>query len=1036
MATHLKILSAQDIFDFDNPPEFTGEERKRFFALPDWARELVEKLQTPTNKIGFTLQFGYFKAVNKFFVARKFYTQDIEFVTRKLQCSSEEIDFEKYTDATFLRHQEIILENLGFQKFNENAEVLLKKEALSLCANQTKLRLIFMALGDFLRMKKFEIPSYNTFAEIITDAFRQFEKDLLSLLEQHLTTSEKELLDSLLEISDEYLIPEKQDLKLKRHKITLLKRSYQSTKTSLVQENIDDLEYLQTLFEQLKPIINHLGLSSENIQYYAKVLIKSQVFQISRRDDNKYLLLIAFVIHQYYTLNDVLVDIMIRTVQTTKNTILREHKENTYEARHTNYNIINNIAPTLKKSLSAWQEIKSTWDDEKLAEEAKIQAIKNLLPQLQIEDYARIQKQLVLLEKESARIINDDDSLDLWETKAVKLQNRVAAIIKHLVFNRTTSAGKIFAAMEYYQKTGGEIKAAAPVDFLDLVKQPQLVTEHGKFRSSLYKALLFKEIAEAIKSGALNLSYSYKYRAFEDYLIPQDIWNTQKTEMLARAGLTEFIDFQTVAANLNQILSPQYQATNENINTGKNKFVQINPDGNLIVSTPKTEDHEITDPISTLFPQNRFIPLFEVLTTVNKSTNFMDNFEHWQIKYNREKPPEKTFFAGIMGYGCNLGIRKIAKISNNINTNELETTVNWYFAEDNLIRANDTILKFMDQLQLPKVFQKNEDITHTSSDGQKFNIGVDSLNANYFYKYHGKDKGVSVYSFLDDKHRLPYSIVISSADRESAFVIDGLMHNEVVKSDIHSTDTHGYSEMIFGVTHLLGISYAPRIKNFKKQRLYSFDNPASYKDRGYKIFPDGKINSELIADNWDNILRLIATIKLKETTASQLFRRLSSYSQQHPLYRAIKEFGKIPKSIFLLKYIDDVELRQDIEKQLNKHENSNKFAKAVFHGNNQEFQQETKEEQLIAEGCKRLIQNAIICWNYLYLSQLLCNTKTEEEKSNLVQTIKNGSVIAWQHINLQGEYDFSEEILKNSLEFKLPELLELSIPIITLKKVA
>jgi TnpA family transposase len=53
-------------------------------------------------------------------------------------------------------------------------------------------------------------------------------------------------------------------------------------------------------------------------------------------------------------------------------------------------------------------------------------------------------------------------------------------------------------------------------------------------------------------------------------------------------------------------------------------------------------------------------------------------------------------------------------------------------------------------------------------------------------------------------------------------VIDGLMHNEVVKSDIHSTDTHGYSEIIFGATHLLGFSYAPRIKNLKRQRLYTF----------------------------------------------------------------------------------------------------------------------------------------------------------------------------------------------------------------------
>jgi TnpA family transposase len=75
--------------------------------------------------------------------------------------------------------------------------------------------------------------------------------------------------------------------------------------------------------------------------------------------------------------------------------------------------------------------------------------------------------------------------------------------------------------------------------------------------------------------------------------------------------------------------------------------------------------------------------------------------------------------------------------------------------------------------------------------------------------YFGQHKGVSVYSFIDERHFLFHSTVISSAEREAAYVIDGLLHNEVVKSDIHSTDTHGYGEIIFGATFLLGFSFAP-----------------------------------------------------------------------------------------------------------------------------------------------------------------------------------------------------------------------------------
>ena len=92
-------------------------------------------------------------------------------------------------------------------------------------------------------------------------------------------------------------------------------------------------------------------------------------------------------------------------------------------------------------------------------------------------------------------------------------------------------------------------------------------------------------------------------------------------------------------------------------------------------------------------------------------------------------------------------------------------------------------------------------------------------------------------------------------------------------------------------------------------------------------------------------------------------KRLNSYSKQHPLYRALKEFGRMPKSLFILKYVDDKTFRQSIEKQLNKVEGSNKFSKAVSFGHNHEFGQSEKEDQEIAESCRRLIKN-VICLLY------------------------------------------------------------------------
>jgi len=165
---------------------------------------------------------------------------------------------------------------------------------------------------------------------------------------------------------------------------------------------------------------------------------------------------------------------------------------------------------------------------------------------------------------------------------------------------------------------------------------------------------------------------------------------------------------------------------------------------------------------------------------------------------------------------------------------------------------------------------------------------------------------------------------------------------------------------------------------------------------------------------------------LKEATASQLFRRLNSYSKHHPLYQALKEFGKIPKSDFILRFIDDVELRQAIEKQLNKGENANQFSKAISFGNHPDFLYGEKIEQEIAEGCRRLIKNAIICWNYLYLSQKIGQEQDGQRRQELLTAVQQGSVVSWHHVNLHGEYDFSDEKMQDSVGLHTPLELVLS----------
>src|SRR5262249_8601741 len=265
-------------------------------------------------------------------------------------------------------------------------------------------------------------------------------------------------------------------------------------------------------------------------------------------------------------------------------------------------------------------------------------------------------------------------------------------------------------------------------------------------------------------------------------------------------------------------------------------------------------------------------------------TQFVDELQHPQQRYHHGKPSEAAIYAGVIGIGCAIGLRRMMRISRGISEAELEHTVNWHFTLDGLNPPSDRLLRLLGRLAVPTLTRRLPDQLHTSSDGQKFEVRVDSLNANYSFKYFGKEQGVAAYTFRDERDLLWYSTVFSAAERESAYVIDGLMHNEVVKSDIHSTDAFGFSELVFAVSHLLGFSYAPRFKNLQRQRLYIFKSRKRLDRSTWKIKPAGYADDEIVIQQWDEILRMIATIKLKEVTASDLFRRLNSYSKQHALY--------------------------------------------------------------------------------------------------------------------------------------------------------
>ncbi len=1013
----LAILSTPEQRRFDSPTKFNVHGRLLYFSLNKAELDLVKALHKPTNKVGFTLQLGYFKAYGKFFGVEQFHQKDIEYVTKILNFSKEDIHLSSYKKKIPTDHRKQILTLLGWQPFNQTQQQKTIDHLQWLIQKQLSPKHVLLSAIEFFWQNKIEIPSYHALSTFITDAYNHFEQELMNILESKLTQDHREKLDQWAEPDNKK--------SMQRPLITLVKQVNQSLKASDIQENVETFKIFRDHFYAFQPIINELKLSDQATEYFATWVQKSKAFQLSQfNNKNKlYMYLLCYIKHNFYYRQDTLIDILLRSVRAVNNAANKKFQQLERENRAKHNRAIKKLSKTSKDSRELIEEITGIIKSPVLSEAGKLLKIETSLNHYHAEHDEAEKQRLMELEKTLHESSNNQVFFNALEALSFKLQRKVSSIVKVLEPNLENSSLPLVEAILHFKKCDGEITHNPPLDFLTTTEKEEVYTSEGKFRVSLYKILLFSHMETSIKSGSLNFVYSYRYRAIHEYLIDEHTWKIKKQALLTTAGLSEFDDLNTVTNKLKEQLEDKYQTVNTRYLTDENSYLTFDKNEKVKVSTPKTNSDD-TEFIPSLLSQSGFIPILQVLSDINNVTQFASSFKHFSHKHKKMRPDPKIIFAGILGKGCNIGIGRISSISIGISDDTLKNTVNWCFSLKNIQRANEKVISFINKLFLANVFRHDLNQLHTSSDGRKVNVAADSLLASYSFKYFGKEKGVSIYTFLDERHLLFYSTVISSSEREAAYVIDGLLHNDVIKSTIHSTDTHGFTETIFAATHFIGTAFAPRIKSIGSQKIYAFSAKQTYEKQGYKILPSRTINLKLIEENWDDILRFMATIKLKHTSASQLFKRLSSYAKDHPLYKALKEFGRIIKSIFILTYFDDVEFRQRIEKQLNKVELSNRFSKAVFFANNQEFKEGTKEEQEISTACKVLIQNIIILWNYLYLSQLLANNANTEERINMIKSMKRGSLIAWKHINLQGEYDFTKHAANNNF-FNIEQILAL-----------
>ncbi len=589
-----------------------------------------------------------------------------------------------------------------------------------------------------------------------------------------------------------------------------------------------------------------------------------------------------------------------------------------------------------------------------------------------------------------------------YATLAAVVLESTATVIDELVdlHDRIRPAAQgVLAAVQTLREMNADnlrkVPADAPTAFIKPRWKPLVITPEGLDRK-FYEICALSELKNALRSGDIWVKGSRQFRDFDDYLLPAEKFAALKREQALPLAINP---------NSDQYLEERLQLLDEQLAT-VTRLAKDNelPDAILTESGLKITplDAAVPDRAQALIDQtSQLLPrikITELLMDVDDWTGFSRHFTH--LKDGAEAKDRTLLLSAILGDAINLGLTKMAESSPGLTYAKLSWLQAWHIRDETYSAALAELVNH----QYRHAFAAHwGDGTTSSSDGQRFRAGGRGESTGHVNPKYGSEPGRLFYTHISDQYA-PFSTrVVNVGVRDSTYVLDGLLYHESdLRIEEHYTDTAGFTDHVFALMHLLGFRFAPRIRDLGETKLYVPQGVQAYPTLRPLI--GGTLNIKHVRAHWDDILRLASSIKQGTVTArSLMLRKLGSYPRQNGLAVALRELGRIERTLFILDWLQSVELRRRVHAGLNKGEARNSLARAVFFNRLGEIRDRSFEQQRYRASGLNLVTAAIVLWNTVYLERATQGL-VEAGKPVDGELLQFLSPLGWEHINLTGDY--------------------------------
>lgn len=394
------------------------------------------------------------------------------------------------------------------------------------------------------------------------------------------------------------------------------------------------------------------------------------------------------------------------------------------------------------------------------------------------------------------------------------------------------------------------------------------------------------------------------------------------------------------------------------------------------------------------------IDLLDILKEVDLRENFTNCFNTAGTREVLDRETiRKRLLLSIFAFGTNTGLKRTAGASKgSVTFEELRHIRRFFFNKEDLREAINMIINGIFKIRNPEIWKSIS--TACAADSKQFGCFTKNLMTEWSPRHH--NSGVMIYWHVSDQYICVYSQLKTCTSSEVASMLQGIMSQETdMEIESQYVDSHGKSELGFTLSYLENFDLLPRYKCIGNQKIYlpSID----FQVKNISEIVTRSINWELIEEQYKEMIKHAVALKIGTATAETIIRKFAKSNYQHPTFKAFMELGKAIKTIFLCRYLNSVELRQQINAGLNVVENWNSANDFIYYGKSGEISSNYRDDQEISMLCLHLLQTSVSYVNTLLVEDLLQNSFWREELAK--EDFRALTALFYLHINPYGTFE-------------------------------